>query len=616
MHKLTWPHDAFLQNGVLTAGRFHSPGPPSWSPNGRFVSYVHAKLGQNQLWQQPLDGSPATPIAPHPVLGEATDGTDRRDVGGGPQWSPDGTRIAYVSRNEKRGAGSSIFVANTLTGQHQQLTDHPANDRTPRWSPDGTQIAFVVDWDNGCEEIAIVDAAGSTPIQLTYDRHANTDIFWSPDGQTIAFASQRSDEHLFAHAIGLVDVKTAVITLVEHPPAANERMPRFSPDGQTLAYVSDRDSWDSLWLCDMDTLTPRKIPFEQGEVAHPVWSPDGKRIAFTLTNGVWRRLGCVTLATGDVTWWSPEAGCAYWPAWNKNGRYLAYAYTNATTPRDIWVVDTTTNATRQLTHTAPATFPQQKLIAPKRLSYKGHEGLAIDALLYEPPPDNKTGAGILYVHGGPNGFSRDVCDPMLQYLVVEQGFTILAPNVRGSLGYGRFFMDMNTHDYGGKDRLDWIAGCEILIANGVEQQKIAIWGRSYGGFATMLSLCLHPDLFCGGIAQFGVSDWHKLWDGSIPWVRRLLAHQLGQPTRDATRYRERSPIHHANKLRAPILLLHGLADAGVPPDQSTDFATALAANNQLHELHLYPNEGHGFDEPRYMIDAARRITAFLLACID
>jgi dipeptidyl aminopeptidase/acylaminoacyl peptidase len=319
----------------------------------------------------------------------------------------------------------------------------------------------------------------------------------------------------------------------------------------------------------------------------------------------------VNVDDGATTWWSPESGTAFWPAWSPDGNMLVYAWGDALTPREIWAVAAKDGASRQVSHGVRGVADTSSLVRPERLTYPGVGGLPIDTLLYLPPADRANGSGILWVHGGPNWMVRDAYDPFLQYLVGVEGYALLAPNVRGSTGYGRVFMDMNTGDYGGVDQDDWIAGVEVLVQQGgARRDRIAIWGRSYGGFATMMSLCRYPDTFRCGVAQFGVCDWHELWDGATPWVRRLMAHQLGHPQRDHALYRDRSPLTHVGNIRAPILLLHGDADAGVPPAQSLLFAKALAAQNHPHELYVYPGEGHGFNEPHHVFDAASRITSF------
>jgi dipeptidyl aminopeptidase/acylaminoacyl peptidase len=552
-------------------------------------------------------------VSKTPVVLEKTDGTDRRDVGGGPQWSPDGGSIAFVVEKSQPGDSSTgIAVAEVATGQVRILTNHPGSDRTPRWSPDGKTIAFVVTWPGVGEQIMTVAAAGGLPIQQTLTRHACTDPCWSPDSRSIAFSIQSSDADLFSAGIAIIRVCTGQMHFVEHHSPANERTPRFSPDGNFLAFVSDRDGWDSLWLYNLQDESLRKLSTGPGELAHPAWSPDGKRIAFSVTEGFCSRIACISLEDESFEWWSPETGSAFWPAWSPDGQTLAFVWTDSVTPKNIWLVESATGASRQFTDTGPSGIPYDQLIKPERFTYAGANGLEIDTLLFVPHRHRRSGAGVLVVHGGPNSLTRDAFDPFLQYLVVEDGHAMLAPNVRGSLGYGREYMDLNLGDYGGLDREDWIAGVPVLIEHAnVDPRRIAIWGRSYGGYAAMYSLCRNPDTFACGVAQFGVSDWLTLWDQSTAWVRRLLAHQLGHPAHDRELYLSRSVLMHSDKMEAPLLMLHGAADTGVPPDQSRYLAEKLSELQRPHELQIYPGEGHGFNEPHHIHDAALRISQFL-----
>ncbi len=235
MYELAWHPETLYLNGILTAGnRFYSPGPPSYSPDGHWLSYSWAGNGRNQIWLQKVEDDLKMPASHNLVVTEATDGTDRRDVGGGPQWSPDSKRLAFVGENQKRQGKTSIFAMEIERGEAHQLTEHPASDRTPRWSPDGQWIAFVVAWDEGTEEVSIVSAEGGSPIQLTVDRHANTDIAWSPDSQLIAYSSQRSDEHRFEAGIAFVEKKMVRSILSITLPAQMRECPASPQMGTIL----------------------------------------------------------------------------------------------------------------------------------------------------------------------------------------------------------------------------------------------------------------------------------------------------------------------------------------------------------------------------------------------
>ena len=216
-----------------------APGPANWSPDGRAVAYVQAdRDGHATLRLLDLASGESRVLTEKPVVSEMTDGTDRRDVWGGPQWSPDGTRVAFVSRASGH-AGTSIWTVDVRNGDLAEVTRHVGSDRTPRWSPDGRWIAFVGTRD-GRDDIQVVPSVGGMAVQLTYDRWDNIDLSWSPDSARIAYISQRSDRDLFANSICVVDVQAGAIARLTDDDDANDRTPRWSPDGARIAFVSNR----------------------------------------------------------------------------------------------------------------------------------------------------------------------------------------------------------------------------------------------------------------------------------------------------------------------------------------------------------------------------------------
>ncbi|HVX28892.1 MAG TPA: hypothetical protein VHA53_00325, partial [Nitrolancea sp.] len=160
-----------------------SAGPGNWSADGRHIAFVWAeRSGTSYLWTYDLETARLRRVSERPIVLEATDGTDRRDTGGGPQWSPTDSKIAFLS-NSSRGADTSVWSVGLDGNEAVEITQHVSSDRTPRWSPDGERIAFVGNRD-GRDDIQIVPAAGGIAVQYTYDRWDNTDLDWSPDGQS------------------------------------------------------------------------------------------------------------------------------------------------------------------------------------------------------------------------------------------------------------------------------------------------------------------------------------------------------------------------------------------------------------------------------------------------
>ena len=225
-----------------------------------------------------------------------------------------------------------------------------------------------------------------------------------------------------------------------------------------------------------------------------------------------------------------------------------------------------------------------------------------DAALITPRP------AILHVHGGPNAQETFNYDPYLQALARE-GFVILLPNSRGSTGYGRAFMDLNLKDWGGQDLRDWLAAVEWLKGLGyIDARRIGLWGRSYGGFATLTGLGKVPDVFACGVCHFGPTDLVGFFQHTA--VRHLMMHFYGLPWRNLELYRAHSPLTYVEKMTAPLLVLQGDRDESVPPVESERVVRRLQELGRDVEYVCYPGEAHGFDQPAHVQDAARRIGGF------
>lgn len=222
-------------------------GPGNWSADGRHVSFIWPdRTGTPYLWVVSPKGGWPRRLAEVPVLVEATDGTDRRDVWGGPQWSPTDSRVAFLSRASS-GKGASVWTVGLDGGQPLEVTRHPGfDDRTPRWSPDGKRIAFV-GHRQGRDEIEVVASEGGLALQMTFGRWDNTDPAWSPDGRWIAFISQRSDRDLYSNNLFMVPSDGGELIRLTEDDTANDRSPAWSPDGSTIGFVSNRDDSDNIW---------------------------------------------------------------------------------------------------------------------------------------------------------------------------------------------------------------------------------------------------------------------------------------------------------------------------------------------------------------------------------
>lgn len=543
---------------------------------------------------------------------ELEDGTDRRDVGGGPQWSPREERVAFLSTADA-GGRTSIWTAGA-DGEATQVTDHVSDDRTPRWSPDGESIAFVGQRD-GRDDVQVVPRSGGTALQLTYDRWDNTDVDWSPDGRWLAFSSQRSDVDLFSNVLCVVGASGSEVRQLTRSDAANERSPRWSPGGRTIAFVSDREGNDDVWLVQADGSGLRRLTSGSGAKGDPRWSPDGRRILHTRTRACEIDLWATSVEDGTseplVTGGSNTA-----PRWSPDGASILYVHAGPGKPADLWVRGQGNGgdaAPRRITDVAGGELSGMRFSAPEVVRYRSPDGLAVEGLYYAPVDrTTRRAPAIVWVHGGSNAFHANGWEPVIQYLA-QRGYAIVAPNYRGSTGYGREFMHANMGDRTGDDLQDWVAAAAWLRGrDDVDGERIAIVGRSWGGYAALLALGRSPETFQAGVAIAAPSNWETYWERTrMAWTRRFRVKLMGPPALNLELYRRQSPVRYAEAFRAPALILHGQADPGVPCEQALEMAAALRRAGKAHECHVYEGEGHSFSGADAIVDSVRRIERFL-----
>ena len=235
----------------------------------------------------------------------------------------------------------------------------------------------------------------------------------------------------------------------------------------------------------------------------------------------------------------------------------------------------------------------ERAVLPELVRFVSADGTALSGWLYR-PPGGSPAPTVVWLHGGPEAQERPVYNSLFQSLVAG-GLAVLAPNVRGSSGLGRAFgsADNGAGRYGAFD--DVAACARYLVDTGVaEPGRLALMGRSYGGYLTLACLVRYPELFQVGVSVCGMSDLHTFYTGTEPWIATAAVGKYGHPVDDEELLRDLSPLHQMDRLRAPLLLVHGAEDTNVPVAESRQVAAALAARGAPHRLLVFAGEGHEF----------------------
>jgi dipeptidyl aminopeptidase/acylaminoacyl peptidase len=240
--------------------------------------------------------------------------------------------------------------------------------------------------------------------------------------------------------------------------------------------------------------------------------------------------------------------------------------------------------------------------------YKSADGTVISAFLWLPDGLKRDGKapGVVLPHGGPTGQTPDVFN-RTAIALVTRGYAVIAPNVRGSTGYGKAFQRMNIKDLGGGDLIDEIHAAKFMAATGyVDPRKIGITGGSYGGYMTLMAIGKTPDLWAAAVEQYGIIDWRTMLAHEDPQLQEYEKSLLGDPVKDAKVYADDSPITFIRQAKAPLLVLQGDNDIRVPKEEAEQVVAILKSEGRTVDAHYYANEGHGFAKRENQIDALER----------
>ncbi|RPI92218.1 MAG: S9 family peptidase, partial [Chloroflexi bacterium] len=321
-------------------------------------------------------------------------------------------------------------------------------------------------------------------------------------------------------------------------------------------------------------------------------------------------LSLVEAETGAVVDLRSGSGIHANPNWAPGGSFITFEYESPLLPPDLYRLDLPGKRVTQLTFSNPPALQSNKMVMPEIVSYKSYDGLEIPAFLYHPEKSN--GAAILYPHGGPKDQYGFFWDDLAQYFTAK-GYTYLAPNYRGSTGYGKQFERLNYDNWGIGDTQDCLHGAKYLRGfTGIRPESIGIAGGSYGGYMAVCALSRDPEyLFACGVSKYGDSNLVSSWALCEKRLRYYTEIFLGHPAVNTGFYRKGSPITDVKNVQKPMLILHGLLDTVVPPEASEEWVEALKRHDKVFEYKTYGDEPHGFLRRENLQDVYERMERFL-----
>ncbi|MGD0212472.1 MAG: S9 family peptidase [Terriglobales bacterium] len=587
-------------------------GGSTWSPDGKTVAFISNLSGRNNLWLVPSEGGWPTQL---------TVSNERQTS---PTWSPDGKWIAYMSDYDGDEQWD-IFLVSPKTGQVKNLTNtREIAEESPAWSHDGRYLAYMVKpKTSSVFEIDVYDTVLREVKHLTTgtakDR-MNVAPIWSADDTFIVYTQEQSkgtDSNVF-----MVDVAGAQSTLLTpHDGERNYDASDISPDGKSVLVTSNAgNGYENVGLLDIATRKIHWLTQDKWEISGESFSPDGKFLTYTANVDGNADVYLYAIASGKARALPLPKGvnqAAGRPSpFTRDGSRMLYAHNGPTAPGDLWIYNMADGKYRELTQSLVGGVRAEDMVEPYLVHYPSKDGKwTISAFVYVPYnlPRNGQHPAIVLVHGGPTAQTMNNFNRFVQYMA-NQGYLVIAPNYRGSTGYGREFREANLFDMGGGDLQDVLAAADWIQQTGyVDPKKLILMGGSYGGYMTMMGVTKAPEMWAAGVPIVPFVNWFTEIEHEDPVLQQSDLATMGDLVKNKALYEDRSPINFVDRIKAPLYLLAGGNDPRCPKEEAQQVVDAVKKRGGVIEYKVYENEGHGFAKVENQIDAYKRVADFLKA---
>ena len=555
-------------------------------------------------------------------------------------FSPEGERIAFVTNAS---GVPNVWIADADGGKLRQVTESEDQVGNVSWSPTGDTLAIDIAPGGGLNsQIYLMPADGGEMRMITAGGEVNNWLIgWSDDGRYLSYSSnaesengmdcwlhdtQTGDNRLIVKNQGigacelspdnqyalawrmvsrgntdlyLVDVESAAEQhLTPHVGVAISQGGLFLDD-DTLVFATNVDR-EMLALAQVDIADGAVGPLEilvgrdDAELAGMDKLGDGRLLLNWNVAGR-SELAFFDPATGEMTPGpSLPAELASAPEASADGTQVLFTASGATMPNDVWRLDTASGVFTRISQTPHEGVDLASLVRPELKTYTAHDGLELSGWLYRPHGQAEPGPMVLSFHGGPEGQERPRFRATYQALL-SRGIAVFAPNVRGSSGFGKTFVNLDN----GSLRFNGIKDIEATVkfvteAGLAEPERIGIMGGSYGGYMVMAGITEYPEMFAAGANLFGIVNFKTFFANTEPWMAAISTIEYGDPATEPELLQQLSPIHRIDRIITPTIVLHGANDTNVPVVEAEQVVENLDARGVPVKYVLFPDEGHGW----------------------
>ena len=571
----------------------------AFTPDGRRLLFSTDLSGQFNVWRVRATGG-------WPEQLTTFDNQSVREV----SVSPDGQTILFTADREGD-EFHQIYALPAKGGWPEQWTDLPQVQHFTGqggWSPDGSRLAFSANTEAPTDQEVWVRDVASGEVEKVF----GGDVFagpagWSPDGSRLLVSEFRSGSDQSIHLVEDGGARE----LTPHEGEAKLVPGPWAPDGSGFYLLSDEGrEFVGLAFFDLARDSYEWIETPDGDVEEVALSKDGRVLAWTVNEQGWGRVRFRDLETGELLPEAqlPEGVGAFWGLTSlcltPDGARAAFIWASPRRAHELYVVETATGRARQVTNNMVGGLRERQLAEPELVQVPTWDGRDTPAWLYRPRRRRRSPA-VLCIHGGPEAQERPWYQPFYQYLV-SRGFVVLAPNIRGSSGYGKTYQKLIYRDWGGGDLRDFEALARWLQEQDfVDERRLGVYGGSYGGFATLTCVTRLPDYWAAGVDIVGPSNLVTFSKAVPPTWRRFLDAWVGNPDTEADFLLERSPITYVENVRAPLLVMQGAHDPRVVKSESDQMVERLRELGREVDYVVFEDEGHGFTKRSNQLRAYR-----------
>jgi dipeptidyl aminopeptidase/acylaminoacyl peptidase len=610
-------------------------GDLSWPPDARTILYVRGG-GANRQGEYPNPLSDPDGVE-QAIWAVGLDGGEPRKIAAGaaPAISPKGNRVAYVLRNQ------AWWVDLADGAKPERFLEGRGQAGSLRWSPDGSKIAFVSGrGDHAFVGVYDVAKNGITWIDPGVDRDGSPE--WSPDGTRLAFVRLPAFRNTFAFnprrsgepwSIRVADLRTGQgdvpgRELFRAEQGRGSVFQRVNAEngilwaGDRLLFPWERDGWLHLYSMPASGGAPTLLTPGSFEVEDVALSLDRSRVIYSSNQEAGdaadldrRHLWGVAVGGGTPAALTRGAGIEWSPQPLRDGQAIAFLASNAVRPAHPGVRLASGEIRELAPGSIPATYPSNQLVTPQPVVFNGADGMPIRGQLFLPRGVTGKRPAAIFFHGG----SRRQMLLGWHYLdyyhktyalnqhLASRGFVVLSVNYRSGTGYGLEFREALNYGATGASEFNDVLGAGLYLRgrSEVDPARIGLWGGSYGGYLTALGLSRASDLYSAGVDIHGVHDWNVV-------VRNFVETYDPRTRQDAARLAfDSSPMASLDGWRSPVLLIHGDDDRNVPFSETVTLAEELRKRGVEFEQLIFPDEIHGFLLHRRWVQALEASADFL-----